>query len=147
MYPANISTLFQRCLFVDTTSQSVATSNQRWNNIVYFKVQIYNVKQGWINVVFFKVNIKNVRQRRNNIVIFNVDMSNVAKRRNNVVKWPFLKRTKQIISNRTHGIRRFNYYFIIFFTLLPMLSWICWRVLAKPQKFFKYYEIFYIART
>ena len=31
-------------------------------------------------------------------------------------KWPFPKRTKQIISNRIHGIRSFNYYFIIFFT-------------------------------
>ena len=52
-------------------------------------------------------------------------------------KWPFLKRTKQIISNRILGIRSFNYYFIIFFTLLPMLSWICRRVLARPRKFFK----------
>ena len=39
-------------------------------------------------------------------------------------KWPFLKRTKQIISNRIHRIRSFDY-FIIFFTLLPMLSWMC----------------------
>ena len=52
-------------------------------------------------------------------------------------KWPFLKRIKQIISNRILGIRSFNYYFIIFFTLLPMLSWICRRVLARPRKFFK----------
>ena len=62
-------------------------------------------------------------------------------------KWPFLKRTKQIISNRIHGIRSFNYYFIIFFTLLPMLSWICRRVFARPRKFFKYFERYCIART
>ena len=55
-------------------------------------------------------------------------------------KLPFLKRTKQIISNRKHGIRSFIYYFIIFSTLLSMLSWICQRVLSSPQKFFKYYE-------
>ena len=36
-------------------------------------------------------------------------------------KWPFLKWTKQIISNWIHGIRSFNYYFILFFTLFPML--------------------------
>ena len=62
-------------------------------------------------------------------------------------KWPFLKRAKQIISNRIHEIRSFCCYFIIFFTLLPMLSWIRRRVLARPQKFFKYYERFSIART
>ena len=36
-------------------------------------------------------------------------------------KWQFLNRTKQIISNRIHEIGSFNYYFIIFFTLLPVL--------------------------
>ena len=62
-------------------------------------------------------------------------------------KWPFLKRTKQIVSNRRHGIRSFNYYFVIFFTLLPMLSWICQRVLSSPQKFFKHYERYCIGGT
>ena len=55
-------------------------------------------------------------------------------------KLPFLKRTKQIISNRIHGIRGFNYYFIIFFTLLPMLIWTCRRVLARLRKLFKDHE-------
>ena len=93
-YPANISTLFQRCLLVDTTSRRGATSNQRWNNVVYFNVGICNVEQRWINVVYFNVDIKNVRQRRNNIVIFNVDMNNVGKRRNNVVKMTVSKKSK-----------------------------------------------------
>ena len=62
-------------------------------------------------------------------------------------KWPFLKITKQIISNKIHGIQSFNYYFIIFFTLLPMLRGICWRVLARPRKFFKDHERYCIART
>ena len=138
---------FQRCLLVDTTSWRGATSNQHWNNVVYFNVGIYNVDLRWINVVYFKVDINNVRQRRNNVVIFNVDMNNVGKRRNNIGKWQFLKRTKQIIANRIHEIRSFNYYFIIFFILLPILNWICRRVFARPQKFFKYYERFCIART
>ena len=42
--PANTSTLFQRCLLVDATSRRGATSNQRWNNVVYFDVEIYNVE-------------------------------------------------------------------------------------------------------
>ena len=117
------STLEQRCVF------------QRWNLQRRTTLNQCCVFQRWY------------KQRRNNVVIFNVDMSNNGKRRNNIVlwKWPFLKRTKQIISNRILGIRSFNYYFIIFFTLLPMLSWICRRVLARPRKFFKYYERFCIA--
>ena len=82
-------TLFQRCLLVDTTSRRGATSNQRWNNVVYFNLGIYNVKQRWINV-----DIKNVRQRRNNVVIFNVDMNIVGKRRNNFVKMTISKKNK-----------------------------------------------------
>ena len=41
--PANISTLFQRCLLVDATSRRGTTSNQRWSNVMYFNVEIYNV--------------------------------------------------------------------------------------------------------
>ena len=37
-------------------------------------------------------------------------------------KWQFLKRTKQIISNWIHEIGSFNYYFMIFFTLLMSKS-------------------------
>ena len=94
--PANISTFFQRCLLVDATSWRGTISNHRWNNVVYFNLGIYNVEQRWINVVYFNVETT-------------------------LWKWPFLKRTKQIISNWIHGIRSFNYYFILFFTLFPML--------------------------
>ena len=62
-------------------------------------------------------------------------------------KWSFLKITKQIISNKIHGIQSFNYCFIIFFTLLPTLKGICWRVLARLRKFFKDHERYCIART
>ena len=83
--PANISTLFQRCLLVDATSRRGTMSNQRWNNVVYFNVERYNVKQRRINVVYLNVDMNNVRQRRNNVVIFNVEFYNVGKRWNNVV--------------------------------------------------------------
>ena len=36
-----------------------------------------------------------------------------------------------------HEIESFNYYLIIFFTLLPMLRETCKRVLAKPQSSYK----------
>ena len=62
-------------------------------------------------------------------------------------KWPFLKRTKKIVSNRIHGIQSLNYYFIIFFILLPALRGICRRVLANPRKFLKDHEKYCIART
>ena len=53
------STLKQRCV------------RQRWN------------LQRWNNVVYFNVELNNVRQRRNNVVIFNVDFHNLGQRRNN----------------------------------------------------------------
>ena len=133
-FPTNIITLFQRCLLVDATSRRVTTSNQRRNNVVYFNVGIYNVEQLRIKVVYF------------NVVILNVEFYNVGKRRSNVVKMTFSKKNKKKISNRIHGIQSFNYYFIIF-ALLPILRGICRRVLAKPRKFLKDYEKYYIART
>ena len=83
--PANISTLFRRWFYVEMTSRRRTTSNQRWNNVAYVNVGIYNVEQRRINVVYFNVDLNNVRQRRNNVVIFNVDLHNVEPRRNNVV--------------------------------------------------------------
>ena len=71
--PANISTSFQRCFWVDMTSQHRTTSNQPWNNAVYVNIEIYNVEQGWINIVHFNVDLNDVRQRRNSVVIFNAD--------------------------------------------------------------------------
>ena len=111
--PANISTLFQRCLLVDTTLRRGTTSNQHWNNVVYFSVGIYHVEQRRKNVVYFNVDMNNVRQRRNNVVIFNVKFHKVDKRRNDVAKMTVSKKSKnKNISNR---IQSFKYYFIIFF--------------------------------
>ena len=39
-----------------------------------------------INVVYFNVDMNNVRQLRNNVDILNVEFYNVVKRRNNVVE-------------------------------------------------------------
>ena len=76
--PANILTLFKRCLLVDMRPQGETTLNQRWNNVAYANVGFYNVEQRQINVVYFNVDLKNnIRQRWNNVVIFNVDIHNV----------------------------------------------------------------------
>ena len=84
MYPENISTLFQRCLQVDMTSDNVkSTLKQRY--VMNFNVGIYNIEQRRINVVYFNVDLNNVRQRRNHVVIFNVDFHNVGQLRNKVV--------------------------------------------------------------
>ena len=73
-------------------SRRCATSNQRWNDVVSGKVEIYNVEQHWNNIVFFNVELNNVRQRWNNVVIFNIDFHNVGQRRNNVVNMNIWKK-------------------------------------------------------
>ena len=83
------------------TSRRRTTSNQRWNNVVYVNVEIYNVQQRRINVVYFNVDLNNVRQRRNNVVIFNVDFHNVGERRNNVASMTiWRKKTKLRVKSK-----------------------------------------------
>ena len=61
------------------------TSIQRWNNVAYINLEIWNVEQRRINVDYFNVYSNNIRLRRNSAVIFNVDFHNVGQRWNNVV--------------------------------------------------------------
>ena len=84
-------------------SRRRATSNQRWNNVAYVNVGIYNVEQRQLNVVYFNVDSSNVRQRRNNVVIFNVDLRNVEPRRNNVVNMT-IKKVKKYCQPRVKNI-------------------------------------------
>ena len=63
-------TLKQRCI-----RQRWSLHSQRWNNFVYFNVEL-----------------NNIRQRRNNIVVFNVDFYNVEQRRNNVANMTISKK-------------------------------------------------------
>ena len=99
-------------LLVDTASRRGTTSNQRWNDVVYFHDGIYNVEQRRINVVYFSFDMNNARQRRNNAVIFNVEFHNVGKRWHNIVKMTISKKNKnKNISNRIHEIQSFNYCF------------------------------------
>ena len=121
------STLKQRCVFQSWNLQHRTTSHQRC------------VFQRWYEQRW---------QCRNNVVIFSVEFHNVGKRQNNVVNMTIFKKNKnKNISNRIHEIQSFNYYFIIFFSLLPMLRRIYRRVLAKSRKFLKDHEKYCIART
>ena len=54
---------------------------QRWNNVVYGKIEIHNVEQRRIKVVHFNVDSNNVRQLQNNVVIFDVEFHNVDQSR------------------------------------------------------------------
>ena len=80
------------------TSRRRTMSNQRWNNVVYVNIEIYNVEQRQINVVYFSVHTNNVRQHRNNVAVFNVEFHNFDQRRKNVVNmtiFKILKRAKK----------------------------------------------------
>ena len=59
-------------------SRHSTTSKQRWNNVVYINVEIYDVEQRQINIFYFNVDLNNVRQRWSNVVIFNVNFHNVG---------------------------------------------------------------------
>ena len=48
-----------------------------------------------MNIVYFNVDMNNIRQRRNNVVIFNVQFHDVGKRRNNVVKMTISKKKNE----------------------------------------------------
>ena len=87
-YPANI-TFFQRYLLVDMMSRREAMSRQRWNYVVYFNLWIYSVEQRRVNVVYFNIDINNVRKPQNNI--FNVELHNVGKRGSNIVEMTISK--------------------------------------------------------
>ena len=56
--------------------------------------------QCWNNVVFFNVELNNVRQRRNNVVIFNADFHNVGQRRSNVTNTTIWKKDKPRFKNK-----------------------------------------------
>ena len=98
----------QRCVFQRWNLQRQTMSNQRCN-----------------------VDVSNVIQRWNNVFLFNVEFHNVGQRGSYVVKMTISKRNKKIISTWIHCIYSFYCYFIIFFTLLPILRRIRWRILAK----------------
>ena len=142
MYSENISTLFQRCHLAYMTSRRGTTSNKHWNNVVYFSIGMYNVEQIRTHFVYFNADMNNIRLPRNNVVFFNLEFHNVGQRRNNVVKMTIPKKNKKKSFQNEYTEFKVS---IIF--LLPMLREMCWRNLAKQQKFLKDHEKYCTART
>ena len=70
------------------------TSNQRWNNVLYINIGIYNVELRRINVVYFNNDINNVRQHWKNFVIFKVEFHNAGQRQKNVVNMTICEKLK-----------------------------------------------------
>ena len=77
------------------TSRRRTMSNQRWNNVMYVNIEIYNVEQRHIKVVCFSVDINYVRKGRNNAVIFNIEFHNTDQRQNNVLNVTIFKKLKR----------------------------------------------------
>ena len=73
---------FQRCFNVVVRLIWRSDIGQRQNNV---ETTLEFKTLDRINVIYFYVDLHNVRQHRNNVVIFNVDFRNVGQRRNNVV--------------------------------------------------------------
>ena len=102
------------------TSGSRTTSNQRWNNVVYVNVDIYNVQERWNSILYFNIDFNNVRQRQNIVIIFNVNFYNVGQRRNNVVNMTIWKK-KLSLDSKTIIFSSFKEYagLTIFFFFPP----------------------------
>ena len=131
-FPANISTLFRRCLLVDMMSRRGTTSNQRWNNAVYFNIGIYNIEN-----VESTLCISTLTWTTLNNVEKTLSFQRRVSQRWSTSKQrceidPFRKEQKKLFQIEYN--QSFNCYFIVVFTLLPILWGICWRILAKPQK-------------
>ena len=144
--PAKISTLFQRCLLVDTTSwRQLQLSVETKLCVLTMEFTLSNNVESMLCIsTLIWTTLGNVEttlslSTSNFTTLVNVEAT--------LWKWPFIKQTKQIMSNRIHGTQTFNYYFIIFFTLLTMLRGICPRVFARQRKFFRDLKTYSIAST
>ena len=76
------------------TSRRGTTSNQRWNNVAYFKVGIYSIEQRRINVVYFNVDMNNVDNVETTLSFSTSSFTTLVNVKTTLWIWPFLKRTK-----------------------------------------------------
>ena len=88
--PASISTLFQCCLLVDMTSRRGTTSNQRWNNVVYFNVRFYKVESTLCISTLIWATLDTVETTLSFSTSSFTTLVNVE---TTFCKWPFLKGT------------------------------------------------------
>ena len=94
LYPANISTLFRRCLLIDAASQRGKTSNQRWNNVCISTLEFTtsnNVESTlWISSLTWKT-LDNVETT---LSFSTSSFSTLVNLETTLWKWPFLKKQK-----------------------------------------------------
>ena len=125
------------------TSRRRTTSNQRWNNVVYVNVEIYNVEQRWNNAVFFNVELNNVETTLSFSTSIFTTLGNVE---TTLRIWPFEKKKASIQKQNNifelQGIC-WTQNLLQFF---PILRGICKRIFAEPQKFLKH-RIYWIIKS
>ena len=113
------------------------TSNQRWNNVVYVNLEIYNVQQRWNNVVCFNIELNNVRQCRNNVVTFNVDFHNIVQRRSIVANMTIWKIKPRFKNNNIFELQRICWTQNLLH-IFPIFRGISKGIFAEPRKFLKH---------
>ena len=128
------------------TSGRRTTSNQRWNNVVYNNIEIYNVQQRWNNIVYFNVELNNVWQHQNKVVIFNLHFHSVGQRRNNVANMTvWEKKIKPRFKNKIIFLSFKEYAGLKFFFVWSFYP-ICKRIFAEPQRFLKH-RVYWITKS
>ena len=130
VYPANMSTLFQRFHLVDT----LQFARKYAETVPFDKISTQGnlVKLRYFTQWLWRRTTSN--QRWNNVSKINTSKT-------------IQKKKVRIKTNGIHRIENFNYYFITFCFLLPMWRKICRRKLAKLRKFLKGHEKYCISRT
>ena len=103
-FSANIWTLSQRCLLIDTMLRHGTASNQRRNYVVYFNVAIYNVESTlFISMLIWKT-WDNVEAT---LSFATLSVTTSKPRCENDHFWKEWKN----ISKRKYGAQSFNHYF------------------------------------
>ena len=114
---------------------------EKWE--IFVINSVLKTNQHWINIFYFKLDLNNVQQRQNSILIFRMDWKTLRNVGTTLWIWPFEKKqTSRATQNNIFELLRKIIWieyngFKIFFTLFPILTRICRRVFANPQKLLK----------
>ena len=119
---------------------------KKWSREIFVINSVLKTNQHWINIFCFKLDLNNVQQRQNSILIFRMDWKTLRNVGTTLWIWPFEKKqTSRATQNNIFELLRKIIWieyngFKIFFTLFSILTRICRRVFANPQKLLKHRE-------